>query len=153
MTECMLGVYCLSCLCCLGGGPGFGLITHPGRTSMSVCVQKSMYVIQRLIPSSTGRGSVRPGRRESSESTYKGEVKNLANEIMRIFNELFKFKTSDEWQHWKMASSSLYCKDINLRLRSHKDLFAFFTALPSVPYLSDCFAIFKLNSVLNYLIY
>ena len=31
MTECVLGVYRLSCLCCLGGGPGFGLITHPGR--------------------------------------------------------------------------------------------------------------------------
>ena len=41
MTECVIGVYCLSCLCCLGGGPGIGLITHPGRTSMSLCGQKA----------------------------------------------------------------------------------------------------------------
>ena len=51
MTECVLGVYCLSCLCCLGGGPGIGLITHPGKPSMSMCGQKSMYVIHSLIPS------------------------------------------------------------------------------------------------------
>ena len=30
-----------------------------------------------------------------------------------IFNELFKFKTSDEWQQWKTASPSLNCKDSN----------------------------------------
>ena len=51
MTVCVLGVYCLSCLCCLGGIPGIGLITHPGRPSMSLCGQKSMYVIHSLIPS------------------------------------------------------------------------------------------------------
>ena len=51
MTECVLGVYCLSCLCCLGGSPGIGLITHPGRPSMSLYGQKSMYVIHSLIPS------------------------------------------------------------------------------------------------------
>ena len=51
MTECVLGVYCLSCLCCLGGGPGIGLITHPGRPSMSLCGRKSMSVIHSLIPS------------------------------------------------------------------------------------------------------
>ena len=51
MIQCMLGVYCLSCLCCLGGGPGIGLITHPGRRSMSLCGQKSMHVIHSLIPS------------------------------------------------------------------------------------------------------
>ena len=51
MTECVLGVYCLSCLCCLGGGPGIGLITQPGRPFMSLCGQKSMYVIHSLIPS------------------------------------------------------------------------------------------------------
>ena len=51
MTECVLGVYCLSCLCCLGGGPGIELLTHPGRPSMSLCGQKSMYVIYSLIPS------------------------------------------------------------------------------------------------------
>ena len=51
MTECVLGVYYLSCLCCLGGGPGIGLITHPGRPSMFLCGQKSMYVIHSLIPS------------------------------------------------------------------------------------------------------
>ena len=51
MNGCMLGVYCLSCLCCLGGGPGIRLITDPGRPSMSLCGQKSMSVIQSLIPS------------------------------------------------------------------------------------------------------
>ena len=49
MTECVLGVYCLSCLCCLGGGPDIGLVTHPGRPSLSLCGQKSMYVIHSLI--------------------------------------------------------------------------------------------------------
>ena len=39
-------------LCCLGGGPGIGLITHLGMPSMSLCGQKSMYVIHSLIPSS-----------------------------------------------------------------------------------------------------
>ena len=51
MIECVSGVYCLSRLCCLGGGPGIELITHPRRPSMSLCGQKSMYVIQSLIPS------------------------------------------------------------------------------------------------------
>ena len=51
MTQCVLGAYCLSCLCCLGGGHGIGLITHPGRPSMSLCGHKSMYVIHSLIPS------------------------------------------------------------------------------------------------------
>ena len=51
MTECVLGVYCLSCLCCLGGGPSIGLITHLGRPSMSLCGQKSIYVIPSLITS------------------------------------------------------------------------------------------------------
>ena len=50
MIECVSGVYCVSCLCCLGGGPGIELITHPRRPSMSLCGQKSMYVIQSLIP-------------------------------------------------------------------------------------------------------
>ena len=50
-TEYVLGVYCLSCLCCVGGGPGIGLITHPGRPSMSLCGQQSMSVIHSLIPS------------------------------------------------------------------------------------------------------
>ena len=49
MTGCVLGVDCLSCLCCLGGGPGIGLITHLGRPSMSLCGQKSIYVIHSLI--------------------------------------------------------------------------------------------------------
>ena len=51
MTECVLGVYCLSCLCCPGGGPGIGLITNPGRPSMSLCGQKIIYVIHSLNPS------------------------------------------------------------------------------------------------------
>ena len=51
ITECVLSVYCLSCFCCLGGGPGIGLITHSGRPSMSLCGLKSMYVVHSLIPS------------------------------------------------------------------------------------------------------
>ena len=34
--------------------------------------------------------------------------------LILIFNELFKFETSDEWQRWETGASSLYCKDINL---------------------------------------
>ena len=45
--------------------PGIELITHPGSPSMSLCGQKLMYVIQSRFPLPTGRGSVRPGRRES----------------------------------------------------------------------------------------
>ena len=70
MTERVLGVYCLSCLCCLGGGPGIELVTHPGRPSMSLCGQESMSVIHSLIPSPD-----RPGRHGSRKGTYKGEVK------------------------------------------------------------------------------
>ena len=45
---------------------------------------------------------------------YK-EPKNLYKLFLTlIFNELFKFKTSDELQHWKTGSSSLDGKDINL---------------------------------------
>ena len=50
MNECVLAVYCLLCFCCLGGGPGIGLITHPGRPSMALCGQK-VCVIHSLIPS------------------------------------------------------------------------------------------------------
>ena len=35
INGCVNGVYRLFCSCCLGGGPGIGLITHPGRHSMS----------------------------------------------------------------------------------------------------------------------
>ena len=34
--------------------------------------------------------------------------------LILIFNELFTFKTSDEWQRWKTGSSTLDWKDINL---------------------------------------
>ena len=53
MTKCVLGVYCLLCLWCLGGGsgPGIGLISHPGRPSVSLCGQKRMSVIHRFISS------------------------------------------------------------------------------------------------------
>ena len=50
MNECVDGVYRLSCLCCLGGGPGIELITHPGRPSMSLCGQKKVCDAE-LIPS------------------------------------------------------------------------------------------------------
>ena len=52
MNECVPGVYSLSCLCCLRGSPAIELIPHLGRPSMSLCGQKCVYVIQRLIPSS-----------------------------------------------------------------------------------------------------
>ena len=40
MTECVLGVYSLSCLCCLGGGPGIGLILIRGGTPCPCVVKK-----------------------------------------------------------------------------------------------------------------
>ena len=57
---------------------------------------------------------------------YKEPKRPYNSFLMLIFNELFKFKTSDEWQHWKtgIGSSSISC------LRSHTDPCAFFTALP-----------------------
>ena len=70
-----LCVYHLSCSCCLGGGPGIELIPHSGRLFMSLCGQKGIYVIQNQFPLPTGRGSVRPGRRESLKGTYNGEIK------------------------------------------------------------------------------
>ena len=36
--------------------------------------------------------------------------------LIPIFNELFKFKTSDEWEHWKTESTALDWKGINLLL-------------------------------------
>ena len=75
MTECVFGVYCLSCSCCLSGDSGIKLIPHQGKPFMSFCGQKSMYMIHSLIPFPAGRGSVRPGRRGSRKGTYKGEIK------------------------------------------------------------------------------
>ena len=34
--------------------------------------------------------------------------------LILIFNELFTFKTSDEWQHWKTGSTTLDRKEIKL---------------------------------------
>ena len=45
INGCVDGVYRLWCLCCLGGGPAIELIPHPGRYSMYLSVQKSIYVI------------------------------------------------------------------------------------------------------------
>ena len=36
--------------------------------------------------------------------------------LILIFNELFKFKTSDERQHRLTATASLHCKGMNLQL-------------------------------------
>ena len=51
MNECINGVYCLSCLCCLGSAPGIELIPHPGRPYMSLCDQKKYVCEPELIPS------------------------------------------------------------------------------------------------------
>ena len=75
MSGCADGVYRLSCLCCLGGGPGIEVIPHPGRPSMSLCGQKTMCVIQSKLPLPTGRSSVRSGWRKPHNGTYKGQVK------------------------------------------------------------------------------
>ena len=75
MNGCVDGVYRLSCLCCLGGGPGIELISHPGNPSISMCGQKRMNAIQSLFPLPIGRYSVRLGWRESRKGTYKGTVK------------------------------------------------------------------------------
>ena len=44
---------CLVCIvfhvCAVSEVAGIELIPHPGKLSMSLCSQKSMYVIQRLI--------------------------------------------------------------------------------------------------------
>ena len=36
--------------------------------------------------------------------------------LISIFNELFTFKTSDEWEQWKTGSTVVYWKGINLLL-------------------------------------
>ena len=59
----------------LVGGPGIELIPQPGRPSMFMSGQESMYVIHSQLPLSAGRGSVRLAWRDSRKSTYKGEVK------------------------------------------------------------------------------
>ena len=78
MSECVLGVYFLSCLCCLGGGHGIELITHPGRPSMSLCGKESMYVIHSLIPS-TDRSWLCKGGVGHVKVPKRGRL-NLANE-------------------------------------------------------------------------
>ena len=51
--------------------------------------------------------------------------------LILIFNELFKFKTSDERQLWKTASPLLWTvRASTFSLRSHKDPFAFDSVLP-----------------------
>ena len=47
-----------------------------------------------------------------------------------IFNELFKFKTSNEWQHWKTGSFTPKCYLRSYCLRSHTNPFPFSTVLP-----------------------
>ena len=43
--------------------------------------------------------------------------------LILIFNKLFTFKTSDEWQHWKTGSSTLGWKEIKLLFtHSHRSL-------------------------------
>ena len=68
---------------------------------MSLCGQKSKYVIHSLIPSPTDRGSVRPGRRGSCKGTYKGRL-NLDNEISS------RFQTNDN--NTFLAVSPAYLK-------------------------------------------
>ena len=79
MNGCVNDVYRLSCWRCVGCGPGIELIPHPGRFSMSLCGENCMDVIQSYLPLPTGRGSVRPGWRESRKCTYKGRL-NFGNE-------------------------------------------------------------------------
>ena len=45
---------------------------------------------------------------------YKEPKSLYSFSFILIFNELFKFQTSDESQRWETGSSSLHCKDINL---------------------------------------
>ena len=39
--------------------------------------------------------------------TYKEPKSPYNFFLILIFNELFRFKTSDEWQHWKTVSPTL----------------------------------------------
>ena len=48
--------------------------------------------------------------------------------LILIFNEIFKFKTSDEWQHWKTGALLCSGRASTSCLRSHTDPFAFFIA-------------------------
>ena len=57
MTECVPCVYRLSYLCCLGGGPGIELISHPGRLSMSLC-DPDINSLARHIVALQGPGGV-----------------------------------------------------------------------------------------------
>ena len=61
---------------------------------------------------------------------YK-EPKNPNNFfLILIFKELFEFETSEELQHWKTETILRTVRASTFSLRSHKDPFSFFTALP-----------------------
>ena len=47
MNGCATGVYCLSCSCCLRGGPGIEIIIHVGRP----CVVKKVFIWSIVNPS------------------------------------------------------------------------------------------------------
>ena len=59
---------------------------------MSLYGKKSMYVMQSLFPLRTGRGSARPGWRESRKSTYEGEVKlrSWMDGLVQLNNNLLR---------------------------------------------------------------
>ena len=42
-----------SCSCCLGGGPSIELMSHPGRTSISLCGQNSSLCMRSRVNSSS----------------------------------------------------------------------------------------------------
>ena len=68
---CVFRVHRLSCLCCLGVGPGIELLRWYLIRGSPPCP----CAVKKVCDPPTGRGSVRPGRRESRKGTYKGEVK------------------------------------------------------------------------------
>ena len=59
---------------------------------------------------------------------YK-EPNSPYNFFILILNEIFKFKTSEEWQHWKTGALLWTGRTSTFCLRSHRDPFAFFKAL------------------------
>ena len=96
--------------------PGF----EPGTSRMRVsCVTTELprsvrYICLALIQSLSQYRIIIQGVREISDIIvtddylcYKEPKSPYNFFLILIFNELLKFKTSDEWQHWKTGSPTL----------------------------------------------
>ena len=77
VNGCVNDVYRLSCSCCLGDGPGIGLIPHPGRPPCPCVVKKVCRPCDPNLISSPDRSWLCKARVAwvTTKFTYKGEVK------------------------------------------------------------------------------